>query len=430
MQARFLIVVAILIVFILMSCDKPKGEPPPAPVDRGKIEKFLLKTAPKSFDETININIDNKIRILGLNYEPKPLQQGKPYTITLFYEALDRINDDYEFFGHFEPADGARFRAKMDHFVADGKYRTNQWKKGDIIRDVFKGSLPSSFPSTKGVLWAGFFKGDFRMPVVKSDKGRTDDGGRARLATFPVAEPQHLKREMTVFKAKGEIKIDGKLDEPAWQRAAETGPFVNVTGEKKSKPLTNVKLLWNDTHLFIAFECRDDDIWTEFKKRDDPLYRQETIEIMIDADGSESSYYELQVNPLNAVYDAYFPERRRNMDLKWDSKLKSAVSVDGTVNKREDKDKGWTVEMALPIASIKDAAVKPPKAGDFWKVNFYRMEKPKKGGTVASMWSPTLVGDFHTLNRFGAIKFSTFYAEDQPERKKKEPKKNIENIQR
>ena len=75
---------------------------------------------------------------------------------------------------------------------------------------------------------------------------------------------------------------------------------------------------------------------------------------MIDADGNGRTYIELQVAPNGNIFDTYLPSPRRYEDtidpkmkpFSWNSKLVAKVHVDGTLNKRDDKDKGWTVELA------------------------------------------------------------------------------------
>jgi hypothetical protein len=123
------------------------------------------------------------------------------------------------------------------------------------------------------------------------------------------------------------------------------------------------------------------------------------------------------VAPNGTIFDTYLPTYRKyedSLDPKrkpydWNSKLKAGVKVDGTLNKREDKDKGWTVEMALPLADangLDTNGVKvPPALGDKWRLNMFRMDSPKDKGQTALGWSPPMVGDFHKLDRFGEIVF-------------------------
>ncbi len=59
------------------------------------------------------------------------------------------------------------------------------------------------------------------------------------------------------------IKLDGKLDEPAWKTAASTGPLVNVrTGEPNQAFPVNaeVKLLWSDAGMYVAFSVAETDL--------------------------------------------------------------------------------------------------------------------------------------------------------------------------
>ena len=90
--------------------------------------------------------------------------------------------------------------------------------------------------------------------------------------------------------------------------------------------------------------------------------------------------------------------------------MNAKVFVNGTLNKRDDEDKGWTVELALPLEDVKgldkDQAVRiPPVAGDMWRVNMYRMDMPQGKPQQASGWSPPMVGDFHALDKFGDLVF-------------------------
>jgi hypothetical protein len=162
-------------------------------------------------------------------------------------------------------------------------------------------------------------------------------------------------------------------------------------------------------------EVTDPDIVGGFPKtaKDPHLWEKDTVEIMVDpdGDGDNADYYEIQVNPQNLVfdtqYDAYNAPKTEPSGpfghQDWTAKLKSAVAVDGTLDKPGDKDKGYVVEMAIPWSSFTKAKASPPKAGDQWRMNFYAM---KNNSGVA--WSPILgQGNFHKAPRFGRVMWTT-----------------------
>jgi len=221
-----------------------------------------------------------------------------------------------------------------------------------------------------------------------------------------------------VRKTSKPIKIDGKLDEPAWKAAPSTGLFVNIMTGEWAQPNTEAKLLWDNQNLYIAFENVDTDVWGTLTERDSKLCTQEMDEVMIDANGDGKGYIDLQVAPNGTIFDAYLPSYRQyedSLDPKrkpydWNSKLKAAVKVDGTLNKRDDQDKGWTVEMALPLADVNgldsNGVKVPPAIGDKWRLNMFRTESPEDAKSQTALgWSPPMVGDFHKLDRFGEIVF-------------------------
>jgi hypothetical protein len=138
---------------------------------------------------------------------------------------------------------------------------------------------------------------------------------------------------------------------------------------------------------------------------------QEVVEVFIDPDGDEKNYIELEVNPLGAFLDLFvltpvvpIPYESYNIPAKW------AVKVDGTVQNSSDQDRGWSVELAVPLKEAVTAPNQPPKDGDRWRLNLYRIERKPKDQLIA--WSPTLKPSFHTPSRFGEVTFSTRKAGD------------------
>ena len=201
------------------------------------------------------------------------------------------------------------------------------------------------------------------------------------------------------------IKIDGKLDDAVWAKAPRFEDLrLNLDGATANYQ-TEARALYDDTFLYFSFRSQDDNIWATYKTRDQHLWDEEVVEIFVQADPQQSSYIELEVNPLGTMLDIYLLDIRKPLRYEsWNSqKLKWAVNVLGTVDGK-DGDREWTCEIALPLEDVVTAKHFPPRPGDRWKLNLYRMEQRPRPLLLA--WSPTFKDDFHLPEKFGAIVFS------------------------
>jgi hypothetical protein len=213
------------------------------------------------------------------------------------------------------------------------------------------------------------------------------------------------------------ITIDGRLDEPAWASAEKTRDFVHPgTGARMAShgPLGGtVRLRYDREALYFAFEAHDKNVRGGFDSSaiDPHLWTRDTVEIMLDpdGDGDNRDYYEIQINPQGLVFDSQFDDYNLPRVLpegpfghqEFDSELRRAVTVLGTLDDPRDEDRGYVVEAALPWKSLTKAARVPPPSGSEWRANFYVM---KDNGGVS--WSPILGhGNFHKASRFGRLRF-------------------------
>ena len=86
------------------------------------------------------------------------------------------------------------------------------------------------------------------------------------------------------------------------------------------------------------------------------------------------------------------------------------VHVDGTLNKRDDQDKGWTVEMAIPLEDVRGPGQgrRPScrrRRATCGASTCSAWTCPRGKPQQASAWSPPMVGDFHALDKFGDLVF-------------------------
>lgn len=171
---------------------------------------------------------------------------------------------------------------------------------------------------------------------------------------------------------------------------------------------TALRVCRSETHLYVAFQCVDRDIWGTLEGRNAPIYTEEVVEAFIAPGDDVTRYYELESSPRNAWFEARVtsPQRgRRGMvvDTSWVCEgWERAVRVRGTLDRRDDFDSWWSVEWGIPFRSL---ATQAPRPGDRWRANFYRIDAAQGG--QFSAWSPTLADppDFHVPDRFGVIVF-------------------------
>ena len=398
-----------------------QGEDKLTKEDEAFVAKNIL-TTPPSPQFVVNADLDGKVTYLGMDVSPNPVEAGKDVRLTHYWKVNVAPGEGWKVFTHISGTNRQGF-ANVDHTPVSGKYPAAKWKAGQIIRDQHSFRIPAGWTYDHLEVYTGLYKGQERMPVRQGPK----DDNRVFCGSIPmnVKAPPPVKRYI-VTKVTKPIKVDGKLDEAQWKAAPSTGPFVDTMTGGPAAAATEAKLLWDNRNLYIAFENADTDVWSTLTKRDEKLWTQEAVEVMLDANGDGKSYIELQVAPNGTIFDTYLPTYRKYEDtldpkrkqFDWNSKLKAAVKVDGTLNKRDDQDKGWTVEMALPLVDVngldKPGAKVPPSVGDIWRLNLYRMDTPKDKGQLAAAWSPPMVGDFHKLDRFGEIVFGNEKGEVPP----------------
>lgn len=178
------------------------------------------------------------------------------------------------------------------------------------------------------------------------------------------------------------LKVDGVLDEAAWQAAPWTEYFVDIEGDRQPKPrfATRAKMLWDEEYFYVSAELEEPDIWGTLTERDTVIFYDNDFEIFIDPDGDTHAYYEFEMNALGTVWDLMLlrPYRDGGPPVNgWDiAGLQVGVNIEGTINHPGDHDRGWTLEVAMPWRILKEAAPesREPAPGEQWRVNFSRVQ--------------------------------------------------------
>jgi hypothetical protein len=214
-------------------------------------------------------------------------------------------------------------------------------------------------------------------------------------------------------RATSPVRIDGRLDDPAWAQAAWTTDFVDIEGAARPKPRfrTRVKMLWDDRYLYIAAELEEPDVKATLTEHDSVIFHDNDFEVFIKPLPETPGYYEFEVNALNTGWDLYLDKPYKlggKADNSWDiSGLKTAVAVEGTLNESTDTDRGWTLEIAYPFSAFETRQHVPrPHDGTMWRINFSRVEwKIGQAKEDNWVWTPQGIVDMHVPATWGYLDF-------------------------
>jgi hypothetical protein len=185
----------------------------------------------------------------------------------------------------------------------------------------------------------------------------------------------------------GEPKLDGKLDDPAWQKAGKTTMQYTSLGFDVLQP-TDIYLMHSKDTLYVGFRCRESKLnMLKFNatEHDGPVFNDDSVELFISTQSTDAGaavYYHFATNVLGTKYEQ-----------------KGGSAWNGAWECITGREPGaWTAELAIPFASLGAGTVAP---GSTWRVNFCRNRTVS--GTMENLaWSPTY-GSYHTPGRFGSL---------------------------
>ncbi len=138
--------------------------------------------------------------------------------------------------------------------------------------------------------------------------------------------------------------IDGKLNEPSWQRAKKI-TIDNVTWpyENSKSPVTTHAYVYEDGEtLFIGFEANDPnpELIRAFYRDRDAAWDDDLVGLKIDSYNNSQLAYQFFINPLGVQQDSIENELTKHESSSWDGIWDSV----GVIHEN-----GYTVEVAIPL---------------------------------------------------------------------------------
>ncbi len=190
----------------------------------------------------------------------------------------------------------------------------------------------------------------------------------------------------------GEIQIDGRIDEEAWQTVPVASGFVQrepFEGEPAEQD-THVRVLVDEEAIYVAARMFEPD--TAMIRR--PLVRrgqggafQDWFSISLDTNHDGRTSYRFQVSAAGVQVDWYHYDDDQS-DGSWDGVWQSAVAVDSL---------GWTAEMRIPLSQVRYESSAEPQT---WGVNFQRRRSAAAEVSHFALERRTVSG---TVSQYGTL---------------------------
>ncbi len=167
-------------------------------------------------------------------------------------------------------------------------------------------------------------------------------------------------------------RIDGKLDDPAWQHAKPVSGFVQLEparGESATAD-TAFRIAYDAHHLYVAFRCYDaepEQVINRITRRGD-VYESDVISFFLDPHHDHRTGYKFATTPGGIQSDNY-----RYEDTRRDSNWKGIWWVEGHIDEL-----GWTAEFKIPFANFRFT----DKPTQTWGFDVERVNRRKSEVTV------------------------------------------------
>jgi hypothetical protein len=174
--------------------------------------------------------------------------------------------------------------------------------------------------------------------------------GDADPPPYPLAPDREMSPDAALNKLPEGMrrpKIDGRLDDAAWEHATALGPLTQQSPHEGAEPTfpTDVKVLFDDKYFYVSVRAWDPEpekLITKVMRRDTSQRSDDRVLITIDTFHDRRNGYMFSTNPNSGRYEALI-ENNQTVRTEWDGIWFAKARIDA---------EGWTAEFAFPFQSL------------------------------------------------------------------------------
>jgi len=124
----------------------------------------------------MQINLGDKIELIGYDLNPDTIHGGETLNLTLYWHALAQMDDSYKVFIHLLDQHGNKI-AQYDAVPHNWMLPTTAWGRGEVIKDEYNFPIPPDVPRGQYQIWTGMYSAETlqRLNVHMEGGSTTDD---------------------------------------------------------------------------------------------------------------------------------------------------------------------------------------------------------------------------------------------------------------
>jgi len=253
-----------------------------------------------------------------------------------------------------------------------------------------------------------------RYKVIENQLIQLDMQGN--IITGDLAQNYILTKEEDVQKVEYKVvktedfAVTGDGSNQNWKKA-EWMPLVQRRpSEIDHSRVTTAKVMYSQTGIYCLFDCKDKKITATMQADFMDLWYEDVVEVFFWPDESIPFYFEYEISPLNYELPIMISNHDGEL-LRWqpfhyeeNRRTSHATAIQGGVKKPGAEISGWMAEFFIPYKLLSPLRNVPPKPGDKWRANFYRMDSDDQDVKKSWSWSLT-ERSFHDYSKFGTLFF-------------------------
>jgi len=172
------------------------------------------------------------------------------------------------------------------------------------------------------------------------------------------------RRQIIAVRTETPPRIDGKLDDSAWQKAQPSEGFIQTKPER-GDPMnqrTSIRVLYDDENIYLGVQCYDSEpekvLGTEMRRDYEVWLTNDYIRFVVDTYRDMRTGYYFGTNPLGAQVDGRVTDNG-TLHKAWDAVWDCATRRDS---------QGWSAEFSIPFGQLRF----PQKDKHIWGFNCAR----------------------------------------------------------